>query len=191
MEKNFLSSLSDSLLFVGYEVTYWIHYRVGYSCVVWKVGERAWAGDYIDCVASWQRQWHMSPRLLVIADLNMRQSRPLWSCFCCTSNFEFLLTTHFSSVVIVITLITVFPTTDVCPQVSGWSLYIASSVNIRFCTKRVELDILFIMSWLSAGIIRTWIKHSQNITVYNRVVLANNKLPLSSYMTNSLLFNKF
>ena len=33
-------------------------------------------GDYIDCVAGWQRQWHMSPRLLVIADLNMRQRGP-------------------------------------------------------------------------------------------------------------------
>lgn len=34
------------------------------------------AGNYIDCVAGWQRQWHMSPKLLVIADLNMRQRDP-------------------------------------------------------------------------------------------------------------------
>ena len=41
----------------------------------WKAAERrARAGNYIDCVAGWQRQWHMSPRLLVIADLNMRRS---------------------------------------------------------------------------------------------------------------------
>ena len=37
----------------------------------------------------------MSLRLLVIADLNMRQSRPSQSCLCCTSNFTFLLTTLF------------------------------------------------------------------------------------------------
>ena len=40
-------------------------------------------------------------------------------------------------------------------------IYLSFSINIKFRTKRVVVDILFIMSWLSAGIIsyRTWIKH--------------------------------
>lgn len=94
----------DALVFVEYEVTYRIHYRVEYGLCMWRLksrhagrqaGRRAgweqasWrtdgqtdertngrVGDYIDCVAGWQRQWHMSPRLLVIADLNMRQRGP-------------------------------------------------------------------------------------------------------------------
>lgn len=96
----------DALVFVEYEVTYRIHYRLEYGLCMWRLKSRqagrqagklaesklaggqtdrrtnanerknGRVGDYIDCVAGWQRQWHMSPRLLVIADLNMRQRGP-------------------------------------------------------------------------------------------------------------------
>lgn len=71
--------------------------------------ERAGTGNYIDCVAGWQRQWHMSPKLLVIADLNMRQRGPLaelpalcaaaapYFCSCLRPLLLLLPSVHFSS----------------------------------------------------------------------------------------------
>lgn len=103
------------LVFVEYDVTYRIHYRVYGLCMqrltstsIVQAGEEearreeGWmdrrtnertdgrASDYIDCVAGWQRQWHMSPKLLVIADLNMRQRGPcpLAQCAALTASYS-------------------------------------------------------------------------------------------------------